>query len=118
LAKIVAFWILLGGLGFAFALAVQMRMMIALVLRRALKAWNEDLTDRAKANSAVILAAAPGPFTAESDDEPGIRAAAEHLRSTYPNPLSHLRTARRYSLVTPVLLLVLLVAGRAVLGVL
>lgn len=109
------FWILLGGLAFGFALAVQMRMMIALVLRRALKAWNAAFEDRAKANAAVILAAAPGDFADELDAD--AKAAAAHLRSTYPNPLAHLRTARRYSLILPVLLLVLLAIGRVVLGV-
>jgi triphosphoribosyl-dephospho-CoA synthetase len=115
LAKVVVFWIMLGGLAFAFALAVQMRMMIALVLRRALKAWNPACEDRAKANEAVMLAAASGVFEGDFDVE--TKAAAEHLRSTYPNPLSHLRTARRYSLVTPVLLIVVMAVGRAVLGV-
>lgn len=115
MTKIVIFWILLGGLGFAFALAVQMRMMIALVLRRALKAWRSDFEDRDKANRAVILAA--GPAAAAADLQPALQDAQQHLRDTYPNPLSHLRTARRCSLVTPVLLLALIIAGRTVLGV-
>ena len=115
MAKIVMFWILVGGLGFAFALAVQMRMMIALVLRRALKAWRGVFEDRVKANRAVILAA--GATQSASDTDPDIKDAVEHLRSTYPNPLVHLRTARRYSLLTPVLLVVVLGIGRTVLGV-
>lgn len=115
MTKTVLFWVLLGGVGFAFALAVQMRMMIALVLRRALKAWNGEFEDRATANSVVMIAAAPGEL--DGDVQPNQRDAAEHLRATYPNPLSHLRTARRYSLVTPILLFMLLVAGRTVLGV-
>ena len=109
------FWILVGGLGFAFALAVQMRMMIALVLRRALKAWRGVFEDRAKANRAVILAAGAAPLP--SDLEPDIKDAVEHLHATYPNPLAHLRTARRYSLMTPVILFAVLVLGRTVLGV-
>ncbi len=116
MTKIVIFWILLGGLGFAFALAVQMRMMIALVLRRALKAWRSDFEDRVKANQAVILAAGPAS-AASADLEPALQDAQQHLRDTYPNPLAHLRTARRYSLVTPALLLALVIAGRTVLGV-
>ena len=116
MAKIVIFWILLGGLGFAFALAVQMRMMIALVLRRALKAWRGEFEDRAKANAAVILAA--GAADTEVDPEPALQDAAQHLRETYPKPLAHLKTARRYSVVTPVLLLVLVIVGRTVPGVL
>lgn len=115
MAKIVIFWIVLGGLGFAFALAVQMRMMIALVLRRALKAWRPEFEDRVKANAAVIWAAGETPVS--DDMQAGLGEAVEHLRTTYPNPLSHLRTARRYSVVTPVLLFAVLVVGRVVLGV-
>ena len=112
---VVVFWIVLGGLAFAFAIAVQMRMMIALVLRRALKAWNDTFEDRAKANQVVVVAAAPGELSSEIDAD--LRDAAAHLRTTYPNPLSHLRTARRYSLVTPVLLVLVLAVGRVMLGV-
>ena len=115
MAKIVVFWILLGGLGFAFALAVQMRMMIALVLRRALMAWQREFEDRAKANAVVVLAAGEAPLA--GDLAPDMQNAVEYLRSSYPNPLSHLRTARRYSLVTPALLLVLVIVGQTVLGV-
>ncbi|MHA7899256.1 MAG: hypothetical protein ACX94B_05280 [Henriciella sp.] len=109
------FWILFGVLGFAFALAVQMRMMIALVLRRALKAWRASFEDRGKANRAVVLAAGTAPLSSELEGDLG--EAVAHLRETYPKPLGHLRTARRYSLVTPVLLLALLALGRTVLGV-
>ncbi len=115
MAKVVVYWIVLGGLAFAFALAVQMRMMIALVLRRALKARNAAFEHREMANQAVILAAAPGQLDDEIQVE--IKDAAAHLRTTYPQPLSHLRTARRYSLVTPVLLLLVLAIGRVILGV-
>ena len=115
MAKIVVFWILLGSVGFAFALAVQMRMMIALVLRRALKAWRPEFEDRVKANDAVVAAA--GEAAIPENTPSGQAEAIEHLRTTYPNPLSHLRTARRYSIVTPVLLFALLVMGRFVLGV-
>lgn len=114
MAKIVIFWILCGGLAFAFVLAVQMRVMIALVLRRALKAWRSVFEDREKANRAVVLAA--GTLPAESESDSDIKEAAKHLRETYPNPLAHLRTARRYSLATPVLLLALLALGRMALG--
>ena len=113
--KAVLFWILVGGLGFAFALAVQMRVIVALVLRRALKAWREDLSDRIKANAAVVSAA--GDQALPPDAEPWLRDAAEHLKTTYPNPLRHLRTARRYSLILPVLLLGVLCLGRFIWGV-
>ena len=115
MAKIVIFWILLGSVGFAFALAVQMRMMIALVLRRALKAWRPEFEDRVKANEAVMVAASEVPIPESAPA--GLSEAIEHLRTIYPNPLCHLRTARRCSVVTPVLLFVLLVMGRTILGV-
>lgn len=113
--KYVLFWILFGILGFAFALAVQMRVMIALVLRRALKAWNPDLEDRVKANSAVVWAASVKPLPDEA--KPWLHDAVQHVQATYPRPLDHLRIARRFSLVTPMLLLVLVILGRTVLGV-
>ena len=113
--KLVLFWIMLGVLGFAFALAVQMRVMIALVLRRALQAWRPALQDRELANAAVMLAASAEPVAdAEQQD---LADAVDHLRSVYPNPLAHLHTARRYSLIMPVLLVALLALGRTVLGV-
>ncbi len=115
MTKIVVFWILLGGLAFGFALAVQMRMITALVLRRALKAWNAAFEDRVKANAAVVYAA--GREALREDEDSDLRAAVEHLRTIYPNPLSHLRTARRYSLVLPVLLLLVAAFGRLVWGV-
>lgn len=113
--KTVLFWIVLGGLGFAFALAVQMRVMVALVLRRALMAWQPAFEDRVKANQAVVLAAAAEPVPDETDED--LATAAEHLRGLYPMPLGHLRKARRYSVILPILLLGLLGLGRVALGV-
>jgi len=108
LDKTVLFWVLIGGLGFAFALAIQMRVITALVLRRALKAWRAEFADRAKANAVVVAAA--GAETTEDD-------AIIYMRKTYPSPLAHLRTARRYSVILPVLLLGVLALGRLVWGV-
>ena len=113
--KTVLFWILLGVLGFAFALAVQMRIVTALVLRRALGAWRETFVDREKANRAVILAAGALPLA--DDVEAETSEAVAYLRETYASALGHLRTARRYSIVTPVLLLGLVAIGRTILGV-
>ena len=113
--KTVLFWIVLGGLGFAFVLALQMRVMVALVLRRALKAWRPALEDRVKANQAVMVAAAAVAIPSDTDTD--VADAAAHLRSVYPMPLGHLRTARRYSVILPFLLLGLLGLGRLALGV-
>ena len=106
--KTLLFWILIGGLGFAFALAAQMRVITALVLRRALKAWREDYADRVKANAIIVAAASQAP--AENE-------AVTYMRETYPSPLAHLRTARRYSVILPVLLVGVLAFGRLVWGV-
>lgn len=106
--KTLLFWILVGGLGFAFALAVQMRVITALVLRRALKDWRDEFADRVKANAVVMAAASQAP--AEND-------AVAYMQETYPSPLAHLRKARRYSVILPVLLIGVLALGRLVWGV-
>lgn len=113
--KTILFWGVIGVLSFAFVLAVQMRVITALVLRRALKAWNTELEDRMKANTAVIWAAGVKPLP--EDAKPWLQSARAHLQETYPNPLAHLRTARRYSIVLPVLLISILALGRFVWGV-
>lgn len=110
--KIVLFWILLGVTGFAFALSVQMRVMTALVLRRALMAKFPKL-DRDRANQAVIRAASSD----YGETEEWLSQAAGHLTQEYPRPLNHLRKARRYSVLLPVFLLLIVIAGRFVLGV-
>lgn len=113
--KTVLFWILFGGLGFAFALAVQMRVVTALVLRRALGAWREAFVDRQRANRAVVLAASSAPLPDGLESE--TNEAVTHLRGTYASALGHLRMARRYSIVLPILLLGLVAVGRTVLEV-
>lgn len=92
---------------FAFALAAQMRMIISVALRRALAAKYGGLPTAAEYRLAVVEAASPAQAS----------EAAIHLAKTYPNPLSHLRLARRASLVAPVLILLLLIIGRLALGV-
>lgn len=106
--KTLLFWILVGGLGFAFALAVQMRVITALVLRRALKDWRGEFADRETANAVVVAAASQAP--AENE-------AVAYMQETYPSPLAHLRTARRYCVILPVLLIGVLALGRLVWGV-
>ncbi len=101
------FWILLGLGLFAFVLAVQMRMIISVALRRALAARFGGLPTDTAYRLAVVDAATPTPAS----------EAALHLAQTYPNPLSHLRLARRTCLIAPLFILLVLAAGRLVLGV-
>jgi len=101
------FWILLGLAVFAFLLAVQMRMIISVALRRALAAQFGGLPTDTPYRLAVVEATTPAPAS----------EAARHLADTYPNPLSHLRLARRACLIAPLLILLVLAAGRLVLGV-
>jgi hypothetical protein len=103
----IVFWILLGMAIFAFALAAQMRMIISVALRRALAAKFGGLPTDAAYRLAVVEAASPAQAS----------EAAIHLAKTYPNPLSHLRLARRASLIAPVLILLILIIGRFALGV-
>lgn len=106
--QIVLFWTLTGLAAFGWALAFQMRVMVALVLRRALAETDGTLGHRQKANAVVALAVRPGTC----DD-----INAQHLRESYPAALGHLRTARVLSGVLPVLLSALLGLGRFVWGV-
>lgn len=100
------FWILLGLAVFAFLLAIQMRIVISVVLRRALAAHFGGLPTDNPYRLAVVEATTPSPAS----------EAARHLADTYPNPLSHLRLARRACLIAPLLILPVLAAGRLVLG--
>lgn len=95
----VAFWIIGGVLAFGFALAVQMRVMIAVVLRRALTA----LFGESSAHTTAVREATIGSRASKE---------SQHLLETYPRPLAHMRLARRWSLIFPVLLLALIAARR------
>ncbi|MEL6830563.1 MAG: hypothetical protein AAFO63_10545 [Pseudomonadota bacterium] len=113
--QVVLFWILVIVVVFAAALAVQMRMMIGLVLRRALRAWRTELEDPQKANQAVLGAA--GDKALPDDAELWLSESVAHLRTTYPKPLGHLRLTRRFSALAPLVLVGLLALGRFGLGV-
>jgi len=110
---VIIYWIALGLLGFGFALAVQMRIMIALVLRRALLARHDQITSPGLANEVIIQAARP----ADAAIEQRFQLFVDHLRQDYSKPLSHLHLARRYSYLLPGLILIWLVLGRLVFGV-
>lgn len=113
--NIVFFAIVCGVLAFLAALAIQMRIMVALVLRRALGAWNNRYNDRALANQAVICASAD-PFDPVAIDDDMV-AAVNYLQSEYPLPLGHLKLARRASLFASLGLLVAIACGRFIFGV-
>ena len=108
----IVFFIVLGCLAFGFALAVQMRVMIALVLRRALKAWDTALAPPEVGNAAIKAAAALGEVEGDST----LLKAVSHLRATYPLPLSHLQTARRACWLLPAGILIWLALGRFIFG--
>jgi len=91
-------WIVLGLVGFLFVLAAQMRMLISVSLRRALAERFGGDHRSADYRAAVAATASPAPE--------GEHAA--WLLETYPNPLSHLRLARRVTYTAPMAILILL----------
>jgi len=95
------FWILLGLTGFAFALALQMRLMIGVVVARALRARNGDLSIP---DSRLAMVKAGNGETGTPD--------IDHIHATYPAQVRQLRLARRVSSVTPILIVLILLAGR------
>jgi hypothetical protein len=99
------FWIVLGAIGFAFVLAVQMRGVIGMALKRALQAKFTDL-EIADQRKAVV----------DAGNLSGASPASLHLIDTYPNQLSQLRLARLVSKIAPFLLVIVLVVGRWYMG--
>lgn len=89
------FWIPIGILLFAFALAVQMRMMIGVVVARALRARYSAL-GVPESRLAVVLAG-----NGEVGDEP-----VQHIYETYPDQIKQLRLARKVCRIAPVLVLI------------
>lgn len=108
----ILFWVLFGGLAFAFALALQMRVITAHVLRKALEAHNPTLAP-AEAGEAVRHA---GKADVPDSSPCWLLNATNHLVATYPRPLNHLRLARRASLVLPVTIFILLAGWRLLNG--
>ena len=109
--QVIMFWTLAGALVFAFALAVQMRVMVARILRIALEAHNPAL-DESEVRQAVAKTAnrerpqdvAPGPDV-------------DHLRLAHPQAIGHLQLARKSTRILPMFLILLLAVGRKILGV-
>ena len=113
MAQTIAFWLVLGLAGFAWALAVQMRIVVAKVLRLAVRAEYPDLHDndvRAIVRASVSAAEGQGL-------PPGLQGVHAWLRSTHGRAVGHLGRARRASLLLLPVIAVILVIGRAGLGV-
>lgn len=103
---IIVFWVLAAILGFAILLAAQMRMLLSIVLRRALAAKFGGKHTDAEYRTAIYDAGRIPP-----DNE-----HTRFLTTEYPKPLAHLALARRVALIAPALLLVLVLTGRYGLG--
>jgi hypothetical protein len=104
---IILFWVLAATLAFAILLAAQMRMLLSIVLRRALAAKFGGKHTDAAYRTAIYDA---GRIAPESEH-------AHYLSTEYPKPVAHLTLARRVALIAPGLLLVLVLAGRYAFGV-
>ena len=97
---------------FAFALALQMRVLAGLVLRRAAQANFPELQD-GTARFAVVHAVA-GTDGLENGDAVG--EAATWLRTEYPAAIRHIKIARVATAVTAVLVLAVLIGWRFTVG--
>ncbi len=104
---IIVFWVLAAALAFAILLAAQMRMLLSIVLRRALAAKFGGKHTDAEYRTAIYDA---GRIPPDNDH-------TRYLSTEYPKPLAHLQLARRVALIAPALLLVLVLTGRYGLGV-
>lgn len=103
---IIVFWTLSVILAFAILLAAQMRMLLSIVLRRALAAkFGGNHTDP-QYRAAIYDAGRTAPGSEH----------ARYLAAEYPDPVSQLTLARRVALIAPALLLVLVLAARYLLG--
>lgn len=88
-------WIVLGLTGFAFVLALQMRALISVSLRRALAEKFGGDYRSPDYRAAIVATGTPAP---EGE-------YAAYLAETYPSPLSHLRLARRVTYTAPMAIL-------------
>lgn len=113
MTQTIAFWLVLGLVGFAWALAVQMRMVVAKVLRLSVRAQYDDLHE---ADMKAIVRASVSEAQGQGLPEP-LRAVHGWLRGEHPAAIRHLALARRTSQVLPPVLVVILVIGRVGLGV-
>ena len=105
---VLIFWIIFGLAGFALALAVQMRVVVAKVLRMSVAAQFPELAD-ADARLAV-RASPPGPVSGEANVH--VMEVRDWVRAQHPGAVSHLARARFWSRVLPVVVVVILAIGR------
>lgn len=94
-------WILLGVFMFMLALALQMRVMIGVVIARALRARDKGLPIK-ESRLAVVKAGNGEIGTPEVD----------HILATWPQQISQLRLARRVSRSMPFLMLAVFFTAR------
>lgn len=98
----VLFWILAVTIVFAIALAAQMRMMISVVLRRALAAKFGGQPGNVEYRAAILSL---GRGEADTEER-------KYLEAEYPRPLAHMKLARRVSMAGPLALLIVVAIGR------
>ncbi len=110
--QVIVFWIVLGVTGFGWALALQMRMMVAKVLAISVAAQYPQVhhNDIRAVVRASPLAVAPAGFSAE------LKGMRDWVRERHSGAVGHLARARRWSVILPVVVLVLAVVGRFKLG--
>ncbi len=107
-APLVAFWVVVVGLGFVAALAVQLRILAGMVLARAALVRDPRLSP-----SEARAAVPPAASGRVPEDAPGPLAdAVRHLIDVYPNPLRHIRTARTATWACPFAMLAIIALRR------
>ena len=84
-----------------------MRMLLSIVLRRALAARFGGKHTETRYRTAIYDIGRTRPDTEQT----------KYLATEYPNPVAHLTLARRVALIAPALLLIVFLAGRYALGI-
>lgn len=113
MAQAVGFWIVFGVAAFGWALAVQMRMLIARVLRISVEAQHGDLHPN---DVRAIVRAAPADAAPDGLPET-LNQVRVWVKGEHPQAIAHLAKARRWSMILPIVVLVIVMAGRFGLGV-
>ncbi|GGB72466.1 hypothetical protein [Henriciella pelagia] len=93
---------------FAFGLCVQMRMLAGVALKRAAKAKFDGLDERS-ARIGVVQAVNGGTALETAGIEGEV---AQHLAGEYPQAISHIRFARKGTMLFAVLLIAVIAAWR------